>query len=55
MAANRLRFWLRRFLNRPLSDAELLRRSLWDEVDGEPMNKYAEEYMRRHLETTDGC
>lgn len=33
---------------KPMSDAELLRRSEWCEVTGEPMNAYAEEYSRRH-------
>lgn len=41
------------FLLRPkwfarlVSDAFLIRHSLWDECDGEPMNVWAEEFVRR--------
>lgn len=31
-----------------MSDADLIKHGLWDECDGEPMNKYAEEFERRH-------
>ena len=31
-----------------MNDGELINRGLWDECDGEPMNKYAEEFERRH-------
>lgn len=41
------RFVQRLIRIRPLTDQQLLERSLWDEVDGEPMNAYALEYMRR--------
>lgn len=35
--------WFARFA----SDAFLIRHSLWDECDGEPMNIWAEEFARR--------
>lgn len=35
--------WFARFV----SDAFLMRHSLWDECDGEPMNVWAEEFARR--------
>lgn len=41
------RFFQRLIRIRPLTDQQLLERSLWEEVDGEPMNAYALEYMRR--------
>ena len=43
-------FWQRLIAQKPLSDAELLSRSEWCEVSGEPMNAYAAEYVRRHEE-----
>lgn len=41
-------FWSRLFSSTRLTDQELLDRSEWEEVDGEPMNAYALEYMRRY-------
>jgi hypothetical protein len=35
--------WLARFV----SDAFLIRHSLWDECEGAPMNVWAEEFLRR--------
>lgn len=35
--------WFARFV----SEAFLIRHSLWDECDGEPMNVWAEEFVRR--------
>lgn len=32
---------------RVVSNAFLIRHSLWDECDGEPMNVWAEEFVRR--------
>lgn len=31
-----------------MSESELIKCGLWDECDGEPMNKYAEEFERRY-------
>ena len=47
MRMNVQRFFQRLIRIRPLTDQQLLERSLWEDVDGEPMNAYAIEYMRR--------
>jgi hypothetical protein len=35
------------WIARMATDAFLIRHSLWDECDGEPMNVWAEEFVRR--------
>ena len=40
--------WLTCRQPRTMTETELIARGLWDECDGEPMNKYAEEFERRY-------
>ena len=38
---------LNRIISRVASERFLIKHSLWDECDGEPMNIWAEEFVRR--------